>query len=397
MRKKSSRVRPSQYALLAVIFAMAIVGSYLYAFPGETTNSDAMESAGVAVETAEVNYFEGASGFLARPEAEGSYPGVVVIHEWWGLNDGIRDAAAKLASQGYVVLAVDLYGEVATTPERARELTSSLNKTKALENMRAAVAYLRDKEGASRMASLGWCFGGGQSMQLALSDEDLDATVIYYGSLVTDEAQLSSIEQPVLGIFGGEDRSINVSVVRQFDAALDNAGVENEIYIYDGVGHAFANPSGANYAPNETRDAWDKTLDFLDRHLRQPVSDSGASGTQLALNETERYFADQLRSRGTEKIGGMPIEGFTPGLYMQAFPGMTKADFDGVLAIGGVWRHDAAADELTFEPYEGGMATSADGTVSDDGMPILLRNLADRLGAAEAGGRMVDSLISSLE
>jgi len=268
MKKKSkSSIRASHYTILAAMFAMAIVGSYLYAFPAGTTNSDAMGSAQLAVETMDVGYFEGANGFLARPADGGPYPGVVVVHEWWGLNDGIKDAAVKLASHGYIVMAVDLYGEVATTPERARELTSAVNKTRAVENMRAAAGYLRG-EGATKMASLGWCFGGGQSMNLALSGEDLDATVIYYGTLVTDEAQLASIGQPVLGIFGGEDRSINVSVVRQFDAALDNVGIENEIYIYDGVGHAFANPSGANYAPDETRDAWDKTLDFLDRHLK---------------------------------------------------------------------------------------------------------------------------------
>ncbi len=271
MKKKVvDKANASHYLILAAMFAMAIVGSYLFAFPTERTNSDAMESTGIAIEEADVNYFENVTGFLARPADGGEHPGVVVIHEWWGLNDGIKDAARKLASEGYVVLAVDLHnGEVATTPERARELTEALDKQKAVENMRAAARYLRDSEGATRMASLGWCFGGGQSMQLALSDEELDATVIYYGSLVTNETQLSSIEQPVLGIFGSEDRSINVSVVNRFDAALDSVGVENEIYIYDGVGHAFANPSGANYAPNETADAWGKTLSFLERHLKR--------------------------------------------------------------------------------------------------------------------------------
>jgi carboxymethylenebutenolidase len=134
--------------------------------------------------------------------------------------------------------------------------------------MKAAADYLRNEEGATKIASLGWCFGGGQSLQLALSDEDLDATVIYYGSLVTDESKLSSIEQPILGIFGSKDTSIPVATVQQFDSALDNIGIENEIYIYEGVGHAFANPSGMNYAPEETKDAWDKTVSFLNRHMK---------------------------------------------------------------------------------------------------------------------------------
>lgn len=116
---------------------------------------------------------------------------------------------------------------------------------------------------SSRIASLGWCFGGGHSLQLALNTEKpLAATVIYYGNLVTNQTELAEITWPVLGVFGSEDQSIPVDTVNQFDAALDANGVTNEIYIYEGVGHAFANPSGDNYAPEETADAWEKTLDF---------------------------------------------------------------------------------------------------------------------------------------
>jgi carboxymethylenebutenolidase len=115
---------------------------------------------------------------------------------------------------------------------------------------------------------LGWCFGGGQSLQLALNTErPLAATVIYYGTLVTNQTELAEITWPVLGIFGAEDQSIPVDTVNQFKAALDANAVTNEIYIYDGVGHAFANPSGGNYAPEETTDAWDKTLAFLRNYV----------------------------------------------------------------------------------------------------------------------------------
>jgi carboxymethylenebutenolidase len=233
------------------------------------TNSDMLTQAPAdSITEMELDYFEDAKGFFARPDDSNSYPGVVMIHEWWGLNDHIKDMARQLAQEGYAVLAVDLYsGQVADTPQEARELVSSLDQEKALQNMMAAIEYLR-ANGSEQIASLGWCFGGGQSMQLALAADALDATVIYYGNLVTDEAQLASIQWPVLGIFGDQDESIPVETVNEFDAALDSLGIPNEIYIYEGVGHAFANPSGDNYAPEETMDAWAKTVAFLDTHLK---------------------------------------------------------------------------------------------------------------------------------
>lgn len=214
-----------------------------------------------------VEYFSSAKGYLARPDSRDSRPGVVMIHEWWGLNDNIQEAADRLAAQGYQVLAVDLYhGEVVTTPERARELSGSIDQSAASENLAAAVQFLLDMD-APTIGSLGWCFGGGQSLQLALSGVPLDATVIYYGELVTDPAELESISWPVLGIFGDQDTSIPVEEVEKFRIGLDQAGVQSEIHIYQGVGHAFANPSGDNYAPEETADAWEKTLGFLKETL----------------------------------------------------------------------------------------------------------------------------------
>jgi carboxymethylenebutenolidase len=228
-----------------------------------------------------VNYYGNSSGYLVYYTSamstttiqEQKLPAVVMIHEWWGLNDNIKDMANMLAKEGYVVLAVDLFGEVATDPDRAMQLSSSVrnNPEEAIANMQAAVNYLGSLENvnSSRIASLGWCFGGGQSLQLALNSEEkpLAATVIYYGNLVTDEQALSTIKWPILGIFGDQDQSISVDTVDQFKGALDIVGITNEIYIYPGVGHAFANPSGDNYAPEETSDAWQKTLSFLDRYV----------------------------------------------------------------------------------------------------------------------------------
>lgn len=230
-------------------------------------------TAPAALERSDVNYYGNATGYLVQPEGQANLPAVVLIHEWWGLNQYIKDAADQLAAEGYVVLAADLYSsEVATVPDRARELSSSVrnNSAEALNNLHAAVEHLSEMPNvnSSRIAALGWCFGGGFSMLFALNTtQPLAATVIYYGNLVTDEEQLSTIEWPVLGVFGTEDQAIPVETAREFDAALDSAGVINEIYIYEGVGHAFANPSGDNYAPEETADAWEKTLAFLSKYV----------------------------------------------------------------------------------------------------------------------------------
>jgi carboxymethylenebutenolidase len=228
------------------------------------------EETGLEVTELEVEYFTDVFDYLAKPVVKNNYPGVIMIHEWWGLNDHIKRTARELASEGYVVLAVDMYyGEVTTNPDRARELSSSLDQDIAIQNMKSAVTYLKTRENTGKVASLGWCFGGGQSLQLALSGERLDATVIYYGKLITKKSKLSLIKWPVLGIFGEEDTSIHVETVKEFKSILEQLGIENEIYIYPHVGHAFANPTGTNYSPNEAEDAWEKTLIFLNKHLKK--------------------------------------------------------------------------------------------------------------------------------
>ncbi|HLD06444.1 MAG TPA: dienelactone hydrolase family protein [Candidatus Nanoarchaeia archaeon] len=241
---------------------------------------------------------EGARGFVAAPRQPGEYPGVIMIHEWWGLNDNIKEMAKILAKEGYTVFAIDLYdGEVAADSAKARELSSRVrsNPEGAIASMQAAARYLREERQAEKLASLGWCFGGGQSLQLALNEE-LDATVIYYGQLTNDTEQLQNIEWPVLGIFGEEDAGIPVASVNSFASALDSLGVKNEMHIYPGVGHAFANPSGSGYAPAETQDAWGKTLAFLDAHLRKaalaaaPAAPAASARTFTLSGKNFRYM-----------------------------------------------------------------------------------------------------------
>lgn len=235
------------------------------------TNAQALQSDKNAEITTEsdVQYFPEAKGYFARPKAEGEYPGVVMIHENRGLRPEIKQTADNLAKEGYMVIAVDLYnGRVVETQEEARAISGSFDQAIGTENMKAATTYLREK-GARKIASLGWCFGGRQSVNLAISGEKLDATVVYYGSnMASTVDQLRSIQWPVLGIFGDKDQSIPIEKVKEFESSLNTLGVENEMYIYPGVGHAFANPSGANYAPEETEDAWKKTTAFLQKHLK---------------------------------------------------------------------------------------------------------------------------------
>jgi carboxymethylenebutenolidase len=242
-------------------------------------NSNSQESQN-ALHNSSVNYYENnnSTGYLVYPElannTQQQLPAVIMIHEWWGLNEDIKNQADILAREGYVVLAVDLYqGEVATTSDRSRELASSVrnNPTSAIDNLQSAVNYVKSLQivDGNRIASLGWCFGGDWSLQLAVnsSEDPLAATIVYYGRPITDTSSLSSISWPLLGIFGDQDQAIPVESVKQFAAALNATGVTNDIYLYEGVGHAFANPSGDNYAPKETADSWQKTIGFLEKYL----------------------------------------------------------------------------------------------------------------------------------
>jgi carboxymethylenebutenolidase len=198
-------------------------------------------------------------------------PAVIMIHEWWGLNDNIHAMADRLAGEGYIVLAVDLFGgETATTAVDARKLMLRVveNPQPAYDNIRAAYAFANDIAGAPRIASLGWCFGGGWSLNTALLfPDDLDAAVIYYGQVTDDEEQLRPLNVPILGLFGAKDKGIKVASVQAFQTALERLRKPHSIHIYPDADHAFANPSGIAYDASVADDAWQKTVDFLARNL----------------------------------------------------------------------------------------------------------------------------------
>jgi carboxymethylenebutenolidase len=206
------------------------------------------------------------TGYVAMPQGEGPHPGVILIHEWWGLNDNIRTMADKLAGEGYIALAVDMYGgESADTPDQAKALMQAAmkNPEAGVDNLKQARAFLASK-GATKIGVVGWCFGGGWSLTAGVTQgDDLDAVVMYYGRPKTTKEELAGLTAPLLGHFGAEDQGIPVEGVKKMQKALEAAGKDATIHVYEGVGHAFANPSGQNYSKEAAEKAWERTLAFF--------------------------------------------------------------------------------------------------------------------------------------
>jgi len=212
-------------------------------------------------------------GWLARPDnATGALPALIVIHEWWGLNDNVRRAAERLAGEGYVALAVDLHrGKSADTPKDAMQMGRVLseNKDVALANLKDAIAYLKTADGVSGIGVIGWCQGGRWSMMTALNyPADIDATVVYYGRVTDDKAELEVLDMPVLGIFAGDDFIVPPKMVYRFAASMADLKKDLEFYMYRDAAHAFSNPSGQDYNPEAAADAWKHTTAFLARNLQ---------------------------------------------------------------------------------------------------------------------------------
>ncbi len=208
------------------------------------------------------------SASLALPAAEKA-PAVILIHEWWGLNDQIKAVAAELANMGYIALAVDLYaGKVAKTPEEAKAFMGDLDPEIAKETMVGWVDYLRKHERSNgKVATLGWCFGGGWSLNTSLASP-VDATIIYYGNVTKTANDLKALKGPVLGQFGKLDKNINQAMVTGFEQEMEKAGKKESLTVhwYE-ADHAFANPTGARYDEANAKLAWERTTEFLKKNL----------------------------------------------------------------------------------------------------------------------------------
>jgi carboxymethylenebutenolidase len=216
---------------------------------------------------------ETVSGYLAAPSGGGKHPALIVVHEWWGLNDWVRAKADKFAADGYVALAVDLYrGKTAgTDADVAHQLMRGLPEDRAARDLDAAFRYLsgRPDVDSARIGSIGWCMGGGYSLQAAIEEPTLAACVIYYGRLVTDPKTVAKIRAPMLGNFGAEDQGIPPSMVQAFDGEARAAGKSADFKIYPGAGHGFAsNPDPKVYKPDAAKDADARTDAFLAKYLK---------------------------------------------------------------------------------------------------------------------------------
>jgi carboxymethylenebutenolidase len=215
--------------------------------------------------------------FVAQPEGKGPFPAVVVIQEWWGLNDWIKDNARRIAAKGYVAIAPDLYhGKVAEDMKTASTLMNGLDKSRAVKDLKTAVtaAAAMPNVNKDKIGSIGWCMGGGYSLQLALNDDRIHACVICYGRVVTDPTMLKSLKAPVLGIFGEKDKGIKAADVREFEKALKEAGGTSEkINIYADAGHGFMrtmNPGSKEnpeYRDSAAKDAWTQIDGFFAKTL----------------------------------------------------------------------------------------------------------------------------------
>jgi len=239
-----------EFAIVCLVFALAV--------------------AAFAADSKTVSYRSGdetVKGLLYTPAGKGPFPAMIVIHEWWGLNDWVKEQASKLADQGYVALAIDLYrGKVATTPDMAHEIMRGVPEDRAKRDLHAAFEFLESQPNVrkDRIGAIGWCMGGGYALGVALQEPTLAADVINYGHLATDPEALNKINAPILGSFGGQDHGITPDDVHKFEQTMKQLGKKIDVKIYDDAGHAFENPNNKDgYRADDAADAWKRTVDFL--------------------------------------------------------------------------------------------------------------------------------------
>jgi carboxymethylenebutenolidase len=216
---------------------------------------------------------ETVQAILYTPSGQGPFPAIIVIHEWWGLNDWVKDQASKLADQGYATLAIDLYrGKVATTPDMAHEIMRGVPEDRAKRDLHAAFEFLQSQPNVrkDRIGAIGWCMGGGYSLDVALQEPTLAADVINYGHLATDPDALKKISAPILGLFGAQDQGITPDDVHKFEASMKQLGKRIDVKIYDDAGHGFENPNNkVGYRADNAADAWKRTVTFFAETLKK--------------------------------------------------------------------------------------------------------------------------------
>jgi carboxymethylenebutenolidase len=215
---------------------------------------------------------ETVSAYVALPEGAGRKPAIIVIQEWWGLNDFVKRKADEFAKKGYVAFAPDLYrGKVATDPDTAHQLMRGMPEDRAMRDLTSAFDSLRSRDDVdgARIGSVGWCMGGGYSLALALAQAKLAGVVVYYGRLVTDDEKIKSLVPPLLGNFGGQDQGIPPETVREFARKAKASGKDVDFKIYPEAGHAFASSSDPKvFRAADAKDADARTDAFFTRVLK---------------------------------------------------------------------------------------------------------------------------------
>lgn len=210
-------------------------------------------------------------GFLARPKVAGNYPGVIVIHEIWGLVDHIKDVSKRLASEGYVALAVDLFErETASDLETARKFRERFTKEKILKDFNAGFDYLQGLPfvKSNRIGDIGFCMGGGVSLLLACRNKGLAAAVVFYGRNPSPIDQVKNINCPILCNYAGADIAMTESDINLLKETLTKYGKVFDVKVYPGAPHAFFNDTRGSYRPEAAKDAWKRTLDFYAQYLK---------------------------------------------------------------------------------------------------------------------------------
>jgi carboxymethylenebutenolidase len=211
-------------------------------------------------------------GYLARPDDDGTHPGIVVIQEWWGLNPHIKDVAERFAGVGYVALAPDLYhGEIAEEPDEALKLAMALDRDRAVAEILAAAGFLQahDQVSPKHLGVIGWCMGGGLSLSAAAgSSGEFGAAIAFYGRPL-DAEDTKHLKVPVLGLFAELDQQVPVSAVHSFEQELQANDIPHEIHVYPGAQHAFFNDTRPHiYHAEAATDAWQRSLNWFSRYLK---------------------------------------------------------------------------------------------------------------------------------
>jgi carboxymethylenebutenolidase len=212
-----------------------------------------------------------APGYLAVPES-GKGPGVIVMQEWWGIDDHIRSVVDRFASEGFVALAPDLYrGETADQPDEAQQKMMALSMDQAEKDMRGAVDYIAEHEAydGRGIGSVGFCLGGGLAVWAATANDKVDAVVSYYYVMPHGKPDFTKVGAPVQGHFGTNDEFVPVEDAKALEKELNDAGADAKFEFYEGAGHAFFNDTDrlGTYDEGNAKQAWAKTIDFLKRHL----------------------------------------------------------------------------------------------------------------------------------